>query len=711
MSTPWPTSHEDGELIPSGSSSPDDNTHSRTPTTSHYDSPLLAPESPTSKTPTRSFSSNNFVSSPLNPNAPHGFNVRSRPTSRGSAYFNRIASEESQALTAEIKANQRGSMVLYRLATDDMNDFLLPPKVMQQRDSVASSSGDSIFSLSSDSKYPSGVIRPRSGFVPYAYDPDLDCKDEVDDDDPAEKGGFGPDSGGFSFSVRGLLNLGVLVLLVGAIVALFVAYPVLDFVRTGGHKLAFAGNTATSPTEATPVTAFAMPQIIDPETPDNAKTRTGFDGQKYELVFSDEFNTDGRTFYPGDDPFWEATDLWYGATGDLEWYDPSQITTKNGALSIVLEQVSDVTLNHMLQYKSGMLQSWNKFCFTSGYIEVAVTLPGANSDVRGYWPGAWTMGNLGRPGYGATTDGTWPYSYTECDIGILPNQTFINGTGPEATLQSTASKSKYDFELSWLPGQRLSACTCPGEDHPGPSVSAGRGAPEIDILEVEHNKTDGAVGQVVSQSAQFAPFTHDYLYGNSTEDEFVIYTPELTVANSYRGSPVQQAVSCLTDLPDDMFQGSGANFKTLGFEYWADPDKPEDGFITWQTNGQPSYRLGAAAVGPDQGDGSAMIGQRRIPEEPMSIILNLGISPNWQEIDLNTLVFPAEMQVDYVRVYQRAGQTNIGCNPDRFPTSDYIANHFDAYNNPNYTYWSTVPAGVEGLSAGYPHPKDSLHGC
>jgi hypothetical protein len=24
-----------------------------------------------------------------------------------------------------------------------------------------------------------------------------------------------------------------------------------------------------------------------------------------KLVFSDEFNTDGRTFYPGDDPFWK----------------------------------------------------------------------------------------------------------------------------------------------------------------------------------------------------------------------------------------------------------------------------------------------------------------------------------------------------------------------------------------------------------------------
>ena len=35
-----------------------------------------------------------------------------------------------------------------------------------------------------------------------------------------------------------------------------------------------------------------------------------------------------------------------------------------------------------------------------------------------------------------------------------------------------------------LPGQRLSACTCAGEDHPGPDVTVGRGVPEIDIIEV-----------------------------------------------------------------------------------------------------------------------------------------------------------------------------------------------------------------------------------
>ena len=39
---------------------------------------------------------------------------------------------------------------------------------------------------------------------------------------------------------------------------------------------------------------------------------------------------------------------------------------------------------------------------------------------------------------------------------------------------------------------------------------------------------------MVSQSAQFAPYTHDYLYGNSTTDQFEIFSPDVTVANKYR---------------------------------------------------------------------------------------------------------------------------------------------------------------------------------
>lgn len=61
-----------------------------------------------------------------------------------------------------------------------------------------------------------------------------------------------------------------------------------------------------------------------------------------------------------------------------------------------------------LNFKSGMIQSWNKLCVNKGaYIEVAARLPG-DPVTGGWWPGIWTMGNLGRPGYGATNDGTWP---------------------------------------------------------------------------------------------------------------------------------------------------------------------------------------------------------------------------------------------------------------------------------------------------------------
>lgn len=59
--------------------------------------------------------------------------------------------------------------------------------------------------------------------------------------------------------------------------------------------------------------------LIDIETPSSAYTRPAWTGNtEMELVFSDEFNTDGRTFYPGDDPFWEAVDLHYWVSAVLE---------------------------------------------------------------------------------------------------------------------------------------------------------------------------------------------------------------------------------------------------------------------------------------------------------------------------------------------------------------------------------------------------------
>lgn len=54
-----------------------------------------------------------------------------------------------------------------------------------------------------------------------------------------------------------------------------------------------------------------LSQLIDVDTPSSAQTFTSqISGDSFHIVFSDEFEVEGRTFWPGDDPFWEAVDLW-----------------------------------------------------------------------------------------------------------------------------------------------------------------------------------------------------------------------------------------------------------------------------------------------------------------------------------------------------------------------------------------------------------------
>lgn len=78
-----------------------------------------------------------------------------------------------------------------------------------------------------------------------------------------------------------------------------------------------------------------------------------------------------------------------------------------------------------------------------------------------------------------------PYTYDACDVGTTPNQTLNNL--PTIATTSGDTNAPYNGELSYLPGQRLSRCTCAGESHPGPVHASdgsyvGRSAPEIDVF-------------------------------------------------------------------------------------------------------------------------------------------------------------------------------------------------------------------------------------
>ncbi|KAJ7733388.1 glycoside hydrolase family 16 protein [Mycena maculata] len=482
---------------------------------------------------------------------------------------------------------------------------------------------------------------------------------------------------------RGLSRqkIACLVLVILLIVGGAVAYPVARHFMNKNKNSTDASASSTLTNGNLP--NISSWSLIDAATPNDAYTIPSYHdpSKSMKLVFSDEFETDGRSFYPGDDPYWEAVDLHYWQTGDLEWYDPSAVTTNNGSLEITLSKVDDISLNYNLSYRSGMISSWNKFCFTGGILVSSVTLPGT-TNVLGLWPAVWAMGNLGRAGYGASLDGMWPYSYDTCDVGTLPNQTLPDNSGPQAAL-NTGGANK-DAELSFLPGQRLSACTCAGESHPGPQNSngsfVGRSAPEIDVFEATIGGSGAALIGQVSQSAQWAPFDAGYRAFNST-DNLIIPDPSISAQNAFVGNVFQQTTSVLTDTNQECYQLTGQCFSTYGFEY---APGYADAYISWITDDKLAWTMNGNMVGADS---VTEIGARQVPVEPMYVIMNLGLSESFGAIDFAHLTFPAVMRVDWVRVYQDPDNVQVGCDPAAYPTADYINEYMEAYTNANLTTW------------------------
>jgi beta-glucanase (GH16 family) len=263
----------------------------------------------------------------------------------------------------------------------------------------------------------------------------------------------------------------------------------------------------------------------------------------------------------------------------------------------------------------------------------------------------------------------WPYTYNDCDVGITPNQSDPTG-------------------LNYLPGQRLSSCSCEGSEHPTPGT--GRGAPEIDIIEASADWGGLGLG-VATQSFQVAPFD---IWWYPNYDFMEIPNYNVSFVNTYTGGPYQQAVSTTSMLNNDWYDGNA--YQKYAFEYV--PGGSSNSYIQWEVGDIEMMRFDGRALGPN-----GNVGQRLVSEEPMSIILNFGFSENWSFIDWAKLHFPSVYRIDYVRWYQPEGESMVTCDPPGYETTEYIANHPAAYQNPNFTHWE---------SAGYTWPTNTfVHGC
>ncbi|CAE7373207.1 KRE6 [Symbiodinium pilosum] len=111
-------------------------------------------------------------------------------------------------------------------------------------------------------------------------------------------------------------------------------------------------------------------------------------------------------------------------------------------------------------YTSSMLQTFNKFCFSHGLVELSAKLPG-RAEQPGIWPAFWIFGNLGRAILKDSTDQLWPFSYDQC---------------PDLK-HAAANQAPQD-------AQRINACLSKDiTDLYGLNARQGRGAVEIDIIE------------------------------------------------------------------------------------------------------------------------------------------------------------------------------------------------------------------------------------
>ena len=166
----------------------------------------------------------------------------------------------------------------------------------------------------------------------------------------------------------------------------------------------------------------------DADTPKVAQSIQSSDGVEHELVFSDEFNAKGRDFANGRDAKWTALEVGDTSNKGTAFYLPGQATvqtdpneTDTTALLLLTENASHTGDSptgekgiHM-PFRSAMLQSWNKFCFTGGIVEFRAKLPQGG----GYWPALWTFGNLGRAVFQKSNTGLWPWSYDQCDADLV----------------------------------------------------------------------------------------------------------------------------------------------------------------------------------------------------------------------------------------------------------------------------------------------------
>lgn len=130
----------------------------------------------------------------------------------------------------------------------------------------------------------------------HSYDVEPDPHDYLHNPDPK-----GTSDRNHGMSWTGALNILTLVALALGLIMLFAGYPIYTQYSHHSSVLERLSGSLGGTNGTGQIPSIPIRPLIDTDTPQDARKWQNSENQSFDLVFSDEFNEEGRTFWPGDD--------------------------------------------------------------------------------------------------------------------------------------------------------------------------------------------------------------------------------------------------------------------------------------------------------------------------------------------------------------------------------------------------------------------------
>ncbi|KAF1782856.1 Concanavalin A-like lectin/glucanase domain [Phytophthora cactorum] len=441
------------------------------------------------------------------------------------------------------------------------------------------------------------------------------------------------------------------------------------------------------------VTQSGLKMWVDPDTPQERYTWETSRGDTWDLVMSDEFNTPGRSFRPGDDHMWTSIEKPDGVNDAMEVYAHNQTTTAcDEAIDVCSFQIE--LEDSVSSCKSGTATSKRQASRTSRSHTISSSIqvgPGMPPDFRVIPP--LDDNKLCIYSSSCATPGA--------NVPGIPESVYLGARGHQSWYQNlryaannfchqnaSQVQSYATVEAALSAGIEDNVCsvtTCPA------SLDINS---DLDYMSDEGGDRWGINSNGTCFSAMNS-YMGEYICSAGNPDPGCKPLDDAPVLPQDESTFAFQMDALSANWPVHM--AAYIDFVEYQVEWVPGPN----GYVRWMLSGDPLYEIPAKTITEPPQGASVKNPSKIMIEEPMYLIFNVAMSSKWGAQPPNPKnpcrgdgldpvanaicdSFPMYLKIDYIRVYQDLSSDSImsvGCDPATHPTRQWILDHLDEYED------------------------------